>query len=269
MSATNFHAVVFVDAEVPTPESFHPEFGYLCPSARLRRKLRRIVVTVGTGMAIAAGTALVLSAALVPHVPGQGTGEEAMLPVIAAAVRPVDQAADRSATDRSTSAAMTPAIPVTAATDRSPVTDRSAPLRAGSCDDLAASFLMPGCQLGKSSMGGQARRIARASGRDLPIDQRHHAGRARRAAAGVATTRFARATGGEAGHGGQKADQDHPEAGTSGIRALKSGLPRQGRNWFFGLHGPPRSGIGPDPVVLRARRGASGNPRIANRRPVT
>jgi hypothetical protein len=263
MSATNFHAAVFVNAEVPAPETFHPEFGYLCPSARLRRKLRRIVVTVGTGMAIAAGTALGLSAALVPHVPGQGTGEEAMLPVIAA-VRPVDQAADQLATNRSTSAAMTPAIPFTAATDRSPVTDRSAPLRAGSCDDLAASFLMPGCQFGKSSKARMARasRAAHSASHrvaTLPIDRGDTtpvAEQDRTAAVAVATNEAPPAPPAEKPAMAAKkritTAQKQAPTRNAGAETVTAAAPGPEFGFFGFLHGLPRSGIGPGTLSFRA-----------------
>ena len=55
-----------VDAGIPAAQNFHPEFGYLCPSAQMRRKVRSAALTVLAGMAIAVGTALALVPQLVP-----------------------------------------------------------------------------------------------------------------------------------------------------------------------------------------------------------
>ena len=56
-----------VHAESSSAQSFHPEFGYLCPTPRMRRKFRSAVITTVAGMAIAAGAALALSPQLAPQ----------------------------------------------------------------------------------------------------------------------------------------------------------------------------------------------------------
>src|ERR1700736_3395263 len=60
-------------------QSFHPEFGYLCPSAQFRRKARVAVVTLAAGMLIAGGMALALMPQLAPQSPGDGERAELAL----------------------------------------------------------------------------------------------------------------------------------------------------------------------------------------------
>jgi hypothetical protein len=152
-----------VPADTPAPPRFHPEFGYLCPSEQLRRQARRVVTTVVGGMLIAAGTALAISAASAPHAPREGVREPSALSVmlsVMAALRPIDNAPD-------VPTAMAPLSPIT-----HPWNDVSAPSLAQiSCDDIAASFLMSRCQVGKTrkSHMRRAARIASHQFATIPI----------------------------------------------------------------------------------------------------
>jgi hypothetical protein len=136
--------VTDLSADVPFPDApfaqqFHPEFGYLSPSAPMRRKMRRAAVMAVAGMVIAASTAL----ALVPRpaVDDNGRDEPALSAV--SGLQPVDDAV-----------AVTDAGPVTSAPPLR-VTGFSAPARAqSSCDDLSQSFLVANCRFGRA---GKAR----------------------------------------------------------------------------------------------------------------
>jgi hypothetical protein len=128
-------------------QSFHPEFGYLCPSARLRRKLRGAVITLAAGTVIAGSMALALLPQLAPQPPGDGARlesvQEAARP--AAVLPPLDQAADLKATR------VADEVVPAATLARAVVTERAAASRAqATCDDLSGSFLAPQCQLGKA-----------------------------------------------------------------------------------------------------------------------
>jgi hypothetical protein len=167
MSTKDDRAAIFVPAEIPAPPGFHPEFGYFCPSAQLRRKLRRVVMTAAAGMVIAAGTALGISSALAPHA---GAGMQPAAPMVVAALQPNLVADDSSADGLAANhlaaehggapATMGRAIPVAPVTDRSPAADRSRAQSA--CDDLAVSFLMPRCQRGRPGKSHMA--ASRAAG---------------------------------------------------------------------------------------------------------
>jgi hypothetical protein len=131
-----------VPAGFTAARSFHPEFGYLCPSAWMRSKVRRVVMMGVAGAAVATSAALAVSVALAPNAP------EAMPTLaVAASVQPIDQAADESPAE--------PAMDRTAERNVSPRPQ-------GSCDDLAVSFLMSQCQLGKPGKS-HVTREARAS----------------------------------------------------------------------------------------------------------
>ena len=43
-----------------SPESFHPEFGYLCPTRRMRHKIRLVAILASIGMTVAAISVLAL-----------------------------------------------------------------------------------------------------------------------------------------------------------------------------------------------------------------
>jgi hypothetical protein len=147
-----------VHAAFPPAQNFHPEFGYLCPSAQMRRKVRSAAMTFLAGMVIAAGTALALVPQLVPHSPGDGVPAERPL-AVAAAVPPIDRTADgrAAADDRAAGEGMA----VTAAPLRR-ATDRFVRARVQtSCDDLSGSFLAPQCRFGKAGKS-QLTRLARA-----------------------------------------------------------------------------------------------------------
>jgi hypothetical protein len=143
-----------VHAEVPPAQNFHPEFGYLCPSAQMRRKVRRATMTMLAGMLIAAGTALALVPQLVPQPPGDGGSQELALSV------PASLTADNPAGARDESV---PAPMARAAA----MTDQPSPSRVQiSCDDPSGAFLAPQCQLGRAGKSHMTHmtRAARAAG---------------------------------------------------------------------------------------------------------
>jgi hypothetical protein len=149
-----------VDAEIPSAQNFHPEFGYLCPSAQMRRRVRRAALTVLAGMAVAAGTALALVPQLVPQPAGDYPREQSALSV-AAALPSIDQAADE-AKAKAKAPEGKPAATAPSAT----VTERSVSARAQtSCDDLSGYFLAPKCRFGKAGKARMMRsaRSARAA----------------------------------------------------------------------------------------------------------
>ena len=123
-------------------QSFHPEFGYLCPSPHMRRKVRSVVTTIAAVMSIAAGTALALTPQFAPQPSREGMREASAL------------------SDTAVSQPMIPAIlvngddadqrPPLATTHAAAMTDRAAGARAGACDDPSGAFLAPQCQLGKT-----------------------------------------------------------------------------------------------------------------------
>jgi hypothetical protein len=147
-------------------QNFHPEFGYLCPTARLRRRLRGAVITLAAGTVIAGSMALAVLPQLAPQPPGDGARQgslqgslqesvqepmqETALPATVPA--PVVEVADRKATRGAAEA-------VSAATlARAVVMGPAAASRAqATCEDLAASFLAPQCQLGKAGKSRSSR----------------------------------------------------------------------------------------------------------------
>jgi hypothetical protein len=145
-----------VHAAPARAQSFHPEFGYLCPSPEMRRKVRSVVMTAAAVMAIAAGTALALMPQFAPQ--------------------PYDGMRETSApSDTAPSQMVTPAILVNgadadgagerlpfASTHATAPTDRAAGSRAAaSCDDPSDAFLAPQCQPGKTGKSHMMR-VARA-----------------------------------------------------------------------------------------------------------
>jgi hypothetical protein len=187
-------------AGIPAAQNFHPEFGYLCPSARMRRKARSAAMTVLAGMVIAAGMALALVPQLASNPSGEGGREESALST-AAVSAPIDRATvdrmtgDRVAVDKAPDDTAMPVIQAPSI----PVTYPAAALRAqASCDDLSGSFLVLQCQSskpGKLRMTREARAAHAASRRaaNMPIgridaepETEQHAAAPRPAAAAVA-----------------------------------------------------------------------------------
>jgi hypothetical protein len=148
-----------VRAEMPPAQNFHPEFGYFCPSPRMRRKVRGAAVTVLAGiMLIAAGTALTLMPQLGPQSPGDGVREESALS--ANASPPTGQPAGAADQSISATLALGAADPATSSHAQT------------SCDDPSGAFLAAQCQqlgrTGKSRMT-RAARAARYRPATLPI----------------------------------------------------------------------------------------------------
>jgi hypothetical protein len=130
-----------VHAGFAPAQNFHPEFGYLCPSAQLRSRVRSTAVMLLVGMAIAGGLALALLPQLVPQLGPQPVSEGVRegSALVAMALPPIDKAA----------APVQDGMP--APTLRADPTERASLSRAQvSCDDLSGSFLAPQCQLGKT-----------------------------------------------------------------------------------------------------------------------
>jgi hypothetical protein len=127
--------------------NFHPEFGYLCPSAQFRRKARNAVITLAAGGLIAGSVALALLPQLTPQSPGDGGHEATALPAMAAP--PVDRTADLAADLKATSPT-DESVPART-TVRTIAAERAAAAHAqASCEDLSGAFLAPQCQLGKA-----------------------------------------------------------------------------------------------------------------------
>jgi hypothetical protein len=128
-------------------QSFHPEFGYLCPSARLRRKVRGVVITLAAGTVIAGSIALALLPQLAPQPPGDGARQpsvpQAALP--ATALPPLDQAADLRATKVADQVVPAATLAWAVATEHAAASRAQA-----TCDDLSGAFLAPQCQLRKA-----------------------------------------------------------------------------------------------------------------------
>jgi hypothetical protein len=153
-----------VDAELRSVQNFHPEFGFLCPSAQMRRKVRSAALTVLAGMVIAAGTALTLVPQLAPP-PGEGARAPSALSVTAA-LPSIDKAADEGKVDEGKTSDDKAATAARSTT----VTDRSASgLAQISCDDLSGSFLAPQCKFGKAGKSRMTRsaRAVRAASRQV------------------------------------------------------------------------------------------------------
>ncbi|HWF96313.1 MAG TPA: hypothetical protein VG291_15260 [Xanthobacteraceae bacterium] len=181
------------DVHAPRAQNFHPEFGYVCPSPQMRRRVRSGAMTAGAMLLIAVGTAL----ALVPQLAPQSGGESALT---ATAPSPTERSAglvdgvDLGQAGESTPAAMTR----TAA-----VADRGAGSHApAACEDPSGAFLAPQCQLGKTGKSRVTRtarvpgsrvatfRIGRADA-GLKAEPENVAAAGPSAAAEAATTAFA------------------------------------------------------------------------------
>jgi hypothetical protein len=108
-------------------DDYHPEFGYLCPSPRMRKTLRMSAIAALMGLAVGAVTMLALD-----H--RRSADQEPGAPTLATAI---------TATTEPTDARPTPASP----TPNTAVADGSSASRlAASCSDLAGSFLDAKCQ---------------------------------------------------------------------------------------------------------------------------
>ena len=145
---------MFRDAQAsPFAQGFHPELGYLCPAAGLRRRVRRLAKRVLVAVVVAGGSALGLSSALVapPAEEAAGVKLEA-----ATVVSPI--AGEQAAPE--------PAMPAASAADMprmaAPQGD-TALEDAQACNDLSASFLSLPCRSGRRARAPQAasRRVAR------------------------------------------------------------------------------------------------------------
>jgi hypothetical protein len=147
-------------------QSFHPEFGYLCPSAQFRRKARVAVVTLAAGMLIAGGMALALMPQLAPQSPGDGERAESVLSALASPTTsgPTDKAIDKAA-DLKPAGLADEGMPA-AAMARAVAPARATSWRApAACDDLSGSFLAPQCQLGKTGKAHPTRPAHEAGNR--------------------------------------------------------------------------------------------------------
>lgn len=118
-------------------QNFHPEFGYLCPTATMRRKVRRGAMMVMAGVVIAASTGL----ALVPRSPGDGD-RKTQAPSVLTVAQPTND------------------VPRVTTAQPMPVTGPAGALRTQlSCDDISGSFLVAKCQPSESGKPRSARGI--------------------------------------------------------------------------------------------------------------
>jgi hypothetical protein len=139
------------DGEFSRAQNFHPEFGYLCPSAQFRRKARNAVIALGAGGLIAGSVALALLPQLTPQSSTDAGHTVTALPAMT--VPPVDRTADLATNLAAESKATRPADEGAPARilARAVATERAASAHAqASCDDLSGAFLAPQCQLGKA-----------------------------------------------------------------------------------------------------------------------
>jgi hypothetical protein len=163
-----------VHAESSSAQNFHPEFGYFCPTPRLRRNFRSAVITVVAGIVIVAGAALALSPQLAP--PSEAARQLAIPQIESQAAMP--QAAVPLAVPLNDSP-MPPAggpaglaqetVP-TPRVSTAPATRQLAAAGARSaCDDLSSSFLAPRCRLGKAGKSRMAHTAPAAGARTPAI----------------------------------------------------------------------------------------------------
>jgi hypothetical protein len=144
---------MFRDAQAsPLAQSFHPELGYLCPAAGLRRRVRRLAKLVLVAVVVAGGSALGLSSALVAP-----PAEEAARVKLEAATVVSPIAGEQAAPEPAMSAALAADMPRTAAPQG------EAPLaHAQACNDPSASFLSLQRRSGRRARAAHAasRRVA-------------------------------------------------------------------------------------------------------------
>jgi hypothetical protein len=121
-------------AASPAP-SFHPEFGYLCPSAAFWRRARVAAKLVLGAMAVAAGAAFGLSSVLLVA-PPVDQGKRAVPALVAQAPQDAQGSPIAPAPTPAPSAALavTPSVPAALAHAQA------------SCADPSLSFLSPQCQ---------------------------------------------------------------------------------------------------------------------------
>jgi hypothetical protein len=191
-----------VHAAPPRVQSFHPEFGYFCPSPQMRRKVRGGAMTVGAVMLIAAGAALALVPQLAPQSSDETREESAFTaPSPTARSAGLVDGVDLGKAGGSLPAPMarTAALPDRGA--RSHAAGSHAP---AGCDDPSGAFLAPQCQLGKTGKSRVTRtgrlpgsrvatvRIGRAdAGVESEPESENVAAARPSAAAEIATTDFA------------------------------------------------------------------------------
>jgi hypothetical protein len=120
-------------------DDFHPELGYLLPTPRKRRQIRRVAMTASAAVVVAAISAFALA-----HREGGFGGRGDFVSAAAAAVAPT--------TDEMP--AIAPVRPIA-------VTDVSGALPAPPfCQDLLGSFIDPQCRPGKPRKSRTARRAS-------------------------------------------------------------------------------------------------------------
>ena len=131
-------------ASTPFARSFHPELGYLCPAAGLRRRVRRLAKLALLAVVVAGGSAVGLSSALVAP-----PAEEAAQVKLEAATVVSPIAGEQAAPERAMPAALAAELPRTAA-------PQAALAHAQACNDLSASFLSPQCRSGRKARAATA-----------------------------------------------------------------------------------------------------------------
>jgi hypothetical protein len=144
-------------------QNFHPEFGYLCPSARFRRNARIAAITLAAGALIVTSMALALLPQLAPQPPGAGGREESVLSSMALPPT-IDKAADPKATSLAEEGIPAATMARAVATERAFASHAQAV-----CDDLSGSFLAPQCQLGKTGKSHAAHAAHDAGNRGATV----------------------------------------------------------------------------------------------------
>jgi hypothetical protein len=130
-----------VPAAMAPVQSFHPEFGYFCPSAGLKRKLHTALKGTLAVALIAGGVALAVSALVMPQ-RSQVVRTEAS----AVAALRVDEPAAMPPSTSPLAEVQAHAMPAVVPVDNAALARAQA-----TCDDLSASFLAGGCQVGKKA----------------------------------------------------------------------------------------------------------------------
>jgi hypothetical protein len=142
---------MFRDAHAsPMAQSFHPELGYLCPAAGLRRRARRLAKLALVAVVVAGGSALGLSSALVapPAEEAAGVKLEAAV-LVPPSWEPM--AGEQAAPERAMPAALAAELPRTAVPQ-----GEAALAHARACNDLSASFLSLQCRSGRKARAATA-----------------------------------------------------------------------------------------------------------------
>jgi hypothetical protein len=150
-------------------QSFHPEFGYLCPAAGLRRRVRQVAKLVLVAITVVGGAAFGLSSALLAPPAGKAARVAPAVAQVPTGQKAGAPAAGTAAAGVATQAIAAPAVPTTVEAKTfasetvepavAPSTQRTATVSGeaalahaqAACDDLSLSFLSSQCRPGRKS----------------------------------------------------------------------------------------------------------------------